>query len=694
MKQDKTLTALTGALLAFAASWGALGCLTSALGLSLQYPLSPLLICGGASLLGAALLVIPHGAVVLLSLLALLAGYLYQDGRAARQLLALVHHLSCIYDRAYGWGVFLPQLSGDGFVDFPLGILGLGMALAVCASVCTGRSVWLPVLWVILPLCTCIVVTDTVPGEVWLLLVLFSLILLILTTSVRRENPAQGLRLTIGAALPVLLGLICLFLAVPKENYVNHSDPLRDNLIATAQSVPRRVERKMTELASRLQVQPPRQVDLAGLGERIALDYAVAEVTAEESGILYLREQDYDGYDGRGWRASTDRRETFPGTGEPPQTITIRCTTPKALGLLPYYPGEGVILTGGGVKEDAGEYTLLHSPLPEHWRKTAYGGGERTVEGLSRYLALPEETLQAGAALLGDLLPAKASNTEKADILAAFVTNSAQYDLNPSRMPPEEGDFALWFLREGEKGYCVHFATAAAVLLRAAGIPARYVTGYLVETRAGQTVTVTEENAHAWAEYFEPNLGLWLPLESTPAQQEEEIVVLPTEAETTVPTQTEETIPQTLPEETTQPVAQTLPERETAETLPEITQPPVLPEEETTIPVAVVFLPVLLLVPELQRRLRLHLRRRRQRTGDTNHQALLLWQEGVKLARLLKETPPEALEGLAQKAKFSQHQLTQEELAQLSGFCGSCIRRLGEKPWYLQWLYRYIYAVF
>ena len=105
-------------------------------------------------------------------------------------------------------------------------------------------------------------------------------------------------------------------------------------------------------------------------------------------------------------------------------------------------------------------------------------------------------------------------------------------------------------------------------------------------------------------------------------------------------------------------------------------------------------IPVLALILVAQRSVRLELRRRRQHRGTANQQALQRWREAERLARLLKETPAEELIGLAQKAKYSQHEITAEELQYFDSYCRSCLRRLKEKPAYLRLLYRYIYAAY
>ena len=696
MKHEKTCTVLAAAVLAFLTAWGAIGCLISAFDLRVAFS-GLTLLCGFSACLSALLLSFRHGGTVLLCLLALAGGYIYHDGTAARQLWQLLHHLSTIYNRAYGWGVLvLPEaLAEITSFDWPLGILGAVIAIAVSRSICHQKSVWLPVLTTILPLCSCIVVTDTVPGELWLLMVLFCLILLMITSSVRQENALQGLRLTAAAALPVLLALIVLFSAIPQNSYVNQSEVFRENIITAAQNIPQLMETGMSQLAADFRGQPQKQVDLAGLGARISFTYPVMDVTAQQSGTLYLREQDYDQYDGLTWISGANRSEDFPLPGGDSETITIQTRNRKNFLFLPYYPQEELQLTGGLAENPEGSdtYTIRRTLLPDNWRQTAYRSSVQMTEALQQYLELPEITRKDAADFLNGLYSGGASNTEKADIIAALVTDSARYDLNSGKMPAGEPDFALWFLREGESGYCIHFATAATVLLRSAGVPARYVTGYLLEAEAGKTVTVTEENAHAWAEYYEPGLGVWIPLEATPAE-----VTAPAAPSRPAATESSES---TEPVETTQTVTEpvtpaTLPPEPTASeagaSLPTI--PPVPEQSDPTGLISLLFLPVLALLLAAQRSVRLKVRRRQQRTGHPNRQALRRWQEAVRLSRLLRESPTEELIVLAQKAKFSQYELTQEELLQFDSFNRSCIRRLKERPWYLRLIYQYLYAVY
>ena len=100
-----------------------------------------------------------------------------------------------------------------------------------------------------------------------------------------------------------------------------------------------------------------------------------------------------------------------------------------------------------------------------------------------------------------------------------YLTTYITYEENV--LPITGGDFALTFLDGTQSGYDVHYATAAALMFRYYGIPARYVEGYLVtkddaaHMKSGQTLDVGGNRAHAWVEYYQDGLG-WLPFEATP----------------------------------------------------------------------------------------------------------------------------------------------------------------------------------
>lgn len=85
---------------------------------------------------------------------------------------------------------------------------------------------------------------------------------------------------------------------------------------------------------------------------------------------------------------------------------------------------------------------------------------------------------------------------------------------------PSDREFVQWFL-EQKSGYCTYFATALTVLCRQAGIPARYVEGYILPSVKGEPGeqyrrTLTGRQAHAWTEIWLDEVG-WLPIDATPS---------------------------------------------------------------------------------------------------------------------------------------------------------------------------------
>jgi LPXTG-motif cell wall-anchored protein len=79
------------------------------------------------------------------------------------------------------------------------------------------------------------------------------------------------------------------------------------------------------------------------------------------------------------------------------------------------------------------------------------------------------------------------------------------------------------FLFETRAGYCQHFAGAAALLLRLAGVPTRVVSGFATGKRTGETTyTVRDEDAHAWIEVYFPGYG-WVPFNPTPSAAEADV---------------------------------------------------------------------------------------------------------------------------------------------------------------------------
>lgn len=102
-----------------------------------------------------------------------------------------------------------------------------------------------------------------------------------------------------------------------------------------------------------------------------------------------------------------------------------------------------------------------------------------------------------------------------------YLNDAVSYTLTPGKTPKGE-DFVEYFLWENRKGYCVHYASAATLLFRHYGIPARYVEGYKVDAKPFegefQNLSISDRHQHAWVEVFDREKG-WVPIEVTFAQE-------------------------------------------------------------------------------------------------------------------------------------------------------------------------------
>ena len=101
-----------------------------------------------------------------------------------------------------------------------------------------------------------------------------------------------------------------------------------------------------------------------------------------------------------------------------------------------------------------------------------------------------------------------------ASVLGWFHDEAFVYTLAP---PPLSGDVVDDFLFDTRRGFCEHYASAFVLLLRAAGIPARVVTGYQGGeiNPTGNYMIVRDSDAHAWAEALLD--GVWQRFDPTAA---------------------------------------------------------------------------------------------------------------------------------------------------------------------------------
>lgn len=109
---------------------------------------------------------------------------------------------------------------------------------------------------------------------------------------------------------------------------------------------------------------------------------------------------------------------------------------------------------------------------------------------------------------------------EKALAIQNYLKANGDYSLE-SGYPYDGEDAVSFFMREGMKGYCVHFASAMTVMARIAGLPARYVEGYLCTIDESGEAIVTGLDAHAWTEVYLNGFG-WMTFDATPPERDDE----------------------------------------------------------------------------------------------------------------------------------------------------------------------------
>lgn len=728
MKAERWICGLWAFLLAFGAAFGSVGGLIS--GFSLEEDLLLL-----ALVLAVAALLCVLAGVFRLYLLPL-GGLLAACALFWKDLLASARYLVSLvceyYDRAYHCGV--PQWSeevpvGDSAM-WILAVLGCCVLCMVVTAVLSGRGMAISGLASLIPLIPCIVITDTVPEAGYLFPVMVSMVLLLLAARVRAGSLRKGNTLLLYLLLPVLAGVGLLFALMPRESYTGQEGAAK--LEAYAVKLWEELDRTLPGSTAPLTEKTSPTVDLSHVGPNPELGMRVMNVKADTTGTLYLRGSSYDTYTGTGWTASgkeSGNNADYSGQGDYRYAVIQTLRVHDVL-YCTYMPRTlaGVLKDGRLPNEySRKEYTvsyqepLSYDPAWDVLYFDPYG------EFGEVYLQLPLETRLWASQWLGqEILELQRSGQVHAAALTIgqLVRGIADYDRMTEAMPAGKTDFAQWFMEESSTGYCTHFATAAAVLLRAAGIPARYVTGYLAHTEAGLYSKVTTDEAHAWVEYYLEGVG-WLVLEATPSAEASPVLpentqpiptVPPTEE--TEPSQPQPTVPQpteTQPGESTAPSQSTEPSRETEAAQPESTRPvpgtepaasadpatgpgepgdASLPDWAKTVLQVLGWTACVLVGIVVQWQLRLRLRHMRRHRGRANRQLLTLWREAALVCRLLKCQSPERLHQLALRAKFSQYMITREELLEMSAGLEGLIARLRQRPFWQRWIYRLVFAIY
>ena len=259
-------------------------------------------------------------------------------------------------------------------------------------------------------------------------------------------------------------------------------------------------------------------------------------VNGDTSGQLYLRYKSFGSYHGTGWNAATEYGGTLDGglsynylTGQTLEkygtnqsNVTI---TAYAGFMLPYY-----FVGGGFTKQTSdvsfvGDYSAAYS-VPyyvfDFSQSHSLINGNYAADDdayyefvRANYLDVPETTKEylQGIALTENWVEGEITY-EDIVAIAQYIRKSAKYNMEYNTRLDYEKDVVVSFLDKYKEGVCRHYASAATLLYRTLGIPARYTIGYAGSTVAGEDVEITGKQAHAWVEIYIKGLG-WVDMEVT-----------------------------------------------------------------------------------------------------------------------------------------------------------------------------------
>jgi transglutaminase-like putative cysteine protease len=228
--------------------------------------------------------------------------------------------------------------------------------------------------------------------------------------------------------------------------------------------------------------------------------------------------------DGRSWsagRVATSPAQQIQVFGEPlDYRVTLEPHQKNWLFAL------DLPATAPDIGQITGDFQLLsRQPVRErvHYALrsyTRYQTGALTLDDLTRALALPEGINPRTHQLAESWRAQFEDDAQLVQHALNYFRNEAFfYTLTPPLLGKQPRDNTVdQFLFSTRRGFCEHYAAAFVTLMRAAGIPARVVTGYQGGelNPLGNYLIVRQADAHAWAEVWLQNRG-WVRTDPTAA---------------------------------------------------------------------------------------------------------------------------------------------------------------------------------
>lgn len=508
----------------------------------------------------------------------------------------------------------------------------------------------------------CFVLVNTLPDLVPLLIIFTVLFALYFSSQTRQLNYAHSGVIT--AVCAVILAVLITVLAVinPVADY--ERPKWQDNMLNTVQTLTGmktyngsgKISSALAEVGNNVSS----EVDFSNAGALTQTGKKVMTVTSSTDGRIYLKGMSYANYENNKWSVLTDEQandypqdfQAFIMTAnyQERSTVTINTVNKESIVYTPYYlasindtfsPVCDVLVSNS---DKATNYSMSVMPYSESELDNfsmAFSSPVYDYDNFvkSYYLKLPYDTKLAMLKIAEENNLTGVSTQNIPQAVKQFVSHSASYSLNTQKVP-DGRDVAEWFLNDAETGYCMHFANAAAVMLRALGVPARYVTGYCADVVDGKA-TVTSDNAHAWVEYFDERIG-WIPLDATSSDfevpQATESVQTTTQAQTTSPT-----VQPTTQAQNTKPVKTEV-------------------KAKISTPAIIVIIILLIIALAILRIILIRYYRKYSFTHkDYKSRVICIYRYLNKLSVHSKVRIPKKIENICTKAKFSTHNISDEE---------------------------------
>jgi len=208
---------------------------------------------------------------------------------------------------------------------------------------------------------------------------------------------------------------------------------------------------------------------------------------------------------------------------------SIRVVAPGA-SLAASREGLFVVATGGSVGRVA----------------SYYGPGAPQSPPSGVYLEVPPELAPTLKSIAANVTAGCTDTACKVARIKEFLSHFRYDGTMDSLWPsvPPGVDPVLWFLQEGRRGVCIHFASAFVLLARSAGVPARLVVGYVSDGPVPGDWALVAFSPHAWAEYYVEGVG-WVGVEATPpGSAPQPLPVAPLRPETAQPPPPSPSLPQ------------------------------------------------------------------------------------------------------------------------------------------------------